>query len=187
VALFIWITANRARIVACSWQNLHMVARRSFLLLAGAGLVRASADDDRGFALRVFHKINEIREQNGSPALGWSEGLAECAREQSRRKVALRFPGHEDPERGGVAERLNTAGVRWMRSGENLFMERGWDDPVDYAVVFWWYSEGHKMNLLDSEYTLTGVGLAQARDRTWYATQIFVTPTPPGARLRQGK
>jgi|SRR6185312_2821605 len=164
-----------------------MVARRSVLLFGWALTALAAESDERRFALRIFHKINEIREQNGSPALAWSEAIAECSREQSRRKVALRFPGHEDPDRGGVAERLNSAGIHWMRCGENLFMERGWDDPVNYAVVSWWYSEGHKTNLLDPEYTLTGVGTAQARDNTWYATQIFVTPPPPGARLRSSK
>jgi uncharacterized protein YkwD len=162
-----------------------MIARRSILLFAGAAVARAAAGDDRRFALSVFDRINEIRQQNGSPALAWSEAVAECAREQSRRKVELRFPGHEDPERGGVADRLNAAGIHWITCGENIFMERGWDDPVNYAVVFWWYSEGHKRNLLDPVYSLTGVGLAQGRDKAWYATQIFVTPPPPGTRLRR--
>lgn len=161
-----------------------MITRRSVLLLAGTAVATAAPGDDRRFALSVFHKINEVRERNGASALGWSEAVADCAREQSRRKVALRFEGHNDPERGDVADRLNAAGIHWAHCGENIFMERGWDDPVNYAVVFWWYSDGHRMTLLDPDYTLTGVGLAQARDRTWYATQIFVTPPPPGARLR---
>ncbi|HWF06897.1 MAG TPA: CAP domain-containing protein [Bryobacteraceae bacterium] len=168
-----------------------MLSRRSLLLLTGAGFVRAAPGDDRRFALRVFRRINEIREKNGAPALGWSEAVAECAREQSRRKVELRFPGHNDPERGDVAQRLTAAGIHWMQCGENIFMERGYTDPVNYAVVSWWYSEGHRMNLLDPEYTLTGVGLAEARDKTWYATQIFVTPLltqqrQPPVRSRHG-
>jgi len=128
------------------------------------------------FAQRVFHGINEIRAHNGAEALRWSETVAACAREQSRRKVALRFAGHVDPERGGVDERLKAAGVTWSVCGENLFMERGWDDPVNYALVFWWYSPGHQANLLNPEFTQTGVGAEQAEDGSWFITQIFMTP-----------
>jgi uncharacterized protein YkwD len=163
-----------------------MVTRRSILSLVAVVTARAAAESDQRLARRIFQRINEIRTKSGSEPLAWSEAVAECAREQSRRKVALRFPGHNDPERGDVAERLNTAGIRWSRCGENIFMERGYEDPVNYAVVSWWYSEGHRTNLLDPNYTSTGVGLAQAHDKTWYATQIFLTPpAPPAARSRR--
>jgi uncharacterized protein YkwD len=139
--------------------------------------------DERDFARRIFSRINQLRERNGAEPLQWSDQLAECARQQSIRKVELRFPGHDDPERGGVAERLRTAGIGWSRCGENIFMERGWDDPVNFAVVFWWYSPGHQANLLNPEYTDTGVGLAQGPDQAWFITQIFLEP-PPQAHLR---
>jgi uncharacterized protein YkwD len=153
-----------------------MVTRRSILCTAaGAVLARtiaAAAGCDP--ARRVFQVINEIREQNGVAPLQWLEAIAECARQQSLRKVELRFPGHNDPARGDVAERLRTARIAWGRCGENIFMERGWDDPVNYALVFWWYSPGHQANLLNRDYTATGVGLAQATDKTWFVTQIFL-------------
>jgi uncharacterized protein YkwD len=132
--------------------------------------------EDRELARRIFSRINELRVARGAGELRWSEAVAECAREQSSRKVALRFSGHRDPERGDVADRLRTAGINWASCGENIFMERGWDDPVNYAVVFWWYSSGHQANILNPEFTLTGVGLSQGGDRAWFATQIFVTP-----------
>jgi uncharacterized protein YkwD len=166
-----------------------MVTRRSILQAITAGaLPRAGAAtiNTRDFARRVFRRINELRVQSGASALEWSDAVAECARQQSVRKVELRFPGHIDPARGDVAQRLNTAGISWMRCGENIFMERGWEDPVNYAAVFWWYSPGHKANLLDPDFTATGVGLAQATDKTWFVTQIFVEPPAPKVRGRHG-
>ncbi len=161
-----------------------MRSRRSFIRLLAlspaAPMLRADASDTAPeFAQRIFARINEIRLFNGSSKLAWSDALAECAREQSIRKVELRFPGHEDPQRGGVSDRLHTAGIDWSHCGENLFMERGWDDPVNYALVCWWYSPGHQANLLNPDFTETGVGLAQADDGTWFVTQIFRTPPPP--------
>jgi uncharacterized protein YkwD len=153
------------------------VLRRIGVGIAGPLLCRADAEDmDTGFAQRIFIKINEIRVLNGTGELAWSDAVAECAREQSIRKAELRFPGHDDPERGDVAQRLRAAGLEYSHCGENLFMERGWDDPVNYAVVCWWYSPGHQANLLKPDYTETGVGLAQAEDDSWFVTQIFRAP-----------
>lgn len=144
----------------------------------------ASSSDERDFARRIFSRINQLRDQNGAGPLRWSDPVAECARQQSIRKVELRFPGHNDPERGGIAERLRTAGIGSAHCGENIFMEKGWDDPVNFVVVFWWYSPGHQANLLNPEYTDTGIGLAQGPDQAWFITQIFLEP-PPRAPIRR--
>lgn len=128
------------------------------------------------FERRIFDRINEVRGECGSPALEWVNSLYDEAREQSVRKAALRFPGHVDPERGDVAQRLSTRGVVWSRCGENLFSERGYDDPVNLAVVCWWYSAGHRENLLNPAYLQSAVGIAMDPDERFYVTQIFVTP-----------
>ena len=153
-----------------------MITRRSLLqiALAAGALPRGNGEDE--FAKRIFSRINDLRVARAAVPLIWSESLAACAAQQSARKVQLRFPGHNDPQRGDVAQRLTTAGIGWMRCGENLFMERGWDDPVNFAVVFWWYSPGHQENLLNPEYTHTGVGLCQGLDEAWFVTQIFTQP-----------
>jgi uncharacterized protein YkwD len=46
--------------------------------------------------------------------------------------------------------------------------------------VFWWYSPGHRENLLNPDYTESGIGVAQAADGAWFVTQIFATPRPAG-------
>ena len=125
-------------------------------------------------ARRIFERINELRTLRLAPPMRWSEALAECARQQSERKRTLRFPGHEDPERGGIAERLNAAQIGWAKCAENLFSVKGWDDPVNFAVVFWWYSAGHQANILDPVFTQTGVGVTEGADGTYFVTQIFV-------------
>lgn len=158
------------------------MTRRSILRVAALGAGTryglASAADQHDLAARIFSQINQLRQQNGAESLEWSTALADCARQQSVRKAQLRFPGHDDPERGGIAERLHTAGICWARCAENMFMEKGWDDPVNFAVVFWWYSPGHQENLLNPAFTNTGVGLAQGEDEAWFVTQIFLESPP---------
>lgn len=128
------------------------------------------------FERRIFDRINELRGQSSAPPLEWVNAIYSEAREQSLRKAELRFPGHVDPQRGDVAERLNMRGLTWSRCGENLFSERGYDDPVNLAVVCWWYSAGHRENLLNPAYLQSAVGIAIDSDHRIYATQIFVTP-----------
>jgi len=154
-----------------------MNTRRDLFRIAAALSVASPGAAQQDFSRRVFDRINELRVARGSQPLSWSPAVAACAYEQSRRKVLLRFEGHNDPERGGVADRLNAAGIRWSACGENLFMEKGWDDPANLAVVFWWYStSGHQENLLNPIYTESAIGIAEAEDGTFFVTQIFVTP-----------
>jgi uncharacterized protein YkwD len=157
-----------------------MTTRREILavaLAATAGSATATPSDEEQYAYRIFRRINELRAVRGAPALIWSNAIATCAHEQSIRKAKLRFPGHNDPERGDVSARLNAAGIRWSRCGENLFMERGWEDPVNFAVTFWWYStSGHQQNLLAPEFTESAIGVVKADDDSFFVTQIFVTP-----------
>jgi uncharacterized protein YkwD len=153
------------------------VTRRLLLQLAAASSSRRpSPHPDSDYAWRIFTGVNQLREERGLAQLEWSDEIARCARQQSGRKVELRFEGHNDPERGSVAQRLRAAGIEWSRCGENIFMEKGWDDPVNFAIVFWWYSAGHQANMLDPNFTHTGVGLAQGADEAWFATQIFTKP-----------
>jgi len=152
---------------------------RRGLLSAALAFTGTTVGADRAcdeFAQRIFMRINELRVSRGVNALIWSRDLGRCALEQSIRKEQLRFPGHTDPERGGVSERLNAAGIQWARCGENVFQERGYDDPVHFAVVFWWYSPGHQENMLNPEYTLTGLGVTKGHDGTFFVTQIFTLP-----------
>ena len=155
--------------------------RRVFLAAPLSAITISARGENREpqiaeFERRIFDRINELRSQSGAPPLEWVNAIYSEAREQSVRKAELRFPGHVDPQRGDVAERLNMRGLTWSRCGENLFSERGYDDPVNLAVVCWWYSAGHRENLLNPAYLQSAVGIAIDPDHRIYATQIFVTP-----------
>jgi uncharacterized protein YkwD len=158
------------------------MTRRILLQTALATVAHAALNPDT-LARRIFDRINELRTQSGVEPLAWSARLGQCAKEQSIRKDRLRFPGHDDPERGSVSERLHTAGIPWARCGENIFSERGYADPVHYAVVSWWYSPGHTEKMRSPRVTQTGVGVAQGSDGTFFVTQIFVLPPPPAPKI----
>ena len=151
---------------------------------AGIGKRVTAASAPEQMARRVFDEVNGVRTDTGVDRLTWSDPVAQSAKEQSTRKAALRFPGHDDPERGPIAERLQRDGIPWQNCGENIFLARGIEDPVHYATVFWWYSPGHKANMVNPGYTHTGVGVVLAEDGTYFITQIFILPPQTTTRLR---
>ncbi len=153
------------------------MTRRSFagsLLLA----VSPKREDLRGMEKRVFDAIDNQREHIGVARLIWSDELAAAARAQSVNMMDRDFFAHVDPVQGDLAARLSSAGIRWVRCGENLFTETGYIEPVWTAIVEWMHSPGHKQTLLDPAFTYSGVGIARNAEGRYWMTQIFIVPPP---------
>ena len=85
----------------------------------------------------------------------------------------LRFFAHRDPQFGDVAQRLTRAGIPWTACAENVHEQQGYANPAEVAVRGWMGSAGHRKNLLDPRYTLTGIGVAAGPGGRYYFTQIF--------------
>ncbi|MDQ6699301.1 MAG: CAP domain-containing protein [Acidobacteriota bacterium] len=130
----------------------------------------------RDMEKRVFDAINNQRGHAGIADLIWSSALADAAREQSGNMMERGFFAHVDPLRGDLAMRLNAGGIGWIRCGENLFTEKGYIEPVWTAVVEWMHSPGHKQNILEAEFTHSGVGIARSDDARYFMTQVFTRP-----------
>ena len=147
-------------------------------LVVPAVLAAAPADDPLGrLARKVFDLANRQRRLHGVRPLEWSNALAEQARLQSTNMMERGFFSHTDPVRGKLAARLTAAGIRWSRCGENIFREKGLDDPADAAVDGWMKSPAHREGLLDPLFTHAGVGIAVSPDTEYFVTETFVRPT----------
>ncbi len=125
---------------------------------------------------RLFEAVNAVRVREGAPKLQWHAGAAAAAESHSRAMAQRDFFSHIDPKRGDLPARMKEAGVHWRLVAENLFEQRGCADAVQCAVDGWFNSPGHKRNLLNAEYTDTGIGIASNKRGTVYYTQIFLTP-----------
>jgi uncharacterized protein YkwD len=86
----------------------------------------------------------------------------------------LGFFSHQDPKRGSLGQRLGGGFSRGLMA-ENLHRSSGYNDPALVAVEGWMGSAGHRRNLLNRQFTSTGIGFSRARDGTWFATQIFAS------------
>ena len=143
---------------------------------------RDLADDEK----RVYYAVNNERAKRDVAPLNWSDQLAQAARDQSVRMQAEGFFGHIDPEYGTLQDRLALHGIAWSRCGENLFYEKGIEDPVPIAVISWRYStKGHFQTMMEPAFTHTGVGIATTIAGKFHVAQIFLTPPVPVPNRRR--
>jgi uncharacterized protein YkwD len=131
-------------------------------------------EEQRAVELRTFEAFNDERKKANLPALVWSDRVAELARDHSCRMVAAGFFSHEDPELGGVKQRLDRAGIPWRSYSENVFRIKDSPDCVASAMEEWLASVYHRTNILSTTSTTVGVGMATDGDDECYFTAIFL-------------
>lgn len=129
-----------------------------------------------GEASEIFQKVNTERRLKKLKPLRWNEKLSELASAYSQQMAEEDFFSHYDPDGKTVVDRAEDFGITdWNKIGENLFICEGFSDVPGVAIKGWMKSRSHKQNILDREWTDTGIGVYKtAEDRT-YITQVFMT------------
>lgn len=111
----------------------------------------------------ILRETNAARAEAGLPALAENACLAKLAQQHAERLAAEDRLYHQD-----LQVVLGKCGLR--TAGENAAMNyTGAADMVDQ----WLDSPGHRENLLNRDFTLIGIGVAQAKSGAWYGVQVF--------------
>ncbi|HEY0426429.1 MAG TPA: CAP domain-containing protein [Pyrinomonadaceae bacterium] len=137
---------------------------------AYTNLLGGFGDDEN----EIFTLVNQERRKKRLGNLSWDDRLARVARKYSQQMAKGNFFGHFDKNGNGVEERAEADKIKWKKIGENLFFCQGIDDFDAAAVIGWMKSPGHRENILDKDWTTTGIGVAESRDGKIYVTQVFV-------------
>ncbi len=124
--------------------------------------------------MSIFDGINRERRSHGLPDLIWREDVALAARLHSENMGNRNFFSHDDPVRGAFDQRMLRSVNGWNLCGENIYKEIGHYDPVRGAVSGWMNSPGHRANILNPNFTHTGIGASFGRDHYLYFTQDFI-------------
>ena len=136
--------------------------------------IRSVADAER--YLREL--TDERRRENGRAALTWDPRLAAVARRHAEDMRDHGFMGHRSPTTGEVGDRLRRAGYPYSFAAENISRSSSLWEAVESLLR----SPGHRRNLLATEPTHAGIGVAVATGadgtRTYLVTQVFARPTP---------
>ena len=142
------------------------VAQDSVEVSAAAGCTTVSGTKYYSKAYEVLTKVNEQRASNGEPALAMDASLMEAAMLRAA-EITIKFE-HTRPN----GEKCFT--VSGLAYGENIAY--GYSSSED-VMTAWMNSDGHRRNILDSDYTSIGVGCFY-KDNTYYWVQLFGINTP---------
>jgi len=141
--------------------------------------------------------INQVRIKHGLKPFRYSKKLAQIAHAYSQDMAARDFTSHYTPEGLSPWDRAKNAGFNIYKKekggirkgvGENLYQHWTWkessggekfyyveslDKVAQAAVVSWMNSPEHRDNILNPDYTMTGIGVSVSKDKKIRIIQEF--------------
>lgn len=126
----------------------------------------------------IIFITNKYRKENGDlTQLTRNDKLDISAREKLKDMFINQYFEHVSPSGIGIADLSEDTGYEYILIGENLAMGNFSDDKA--LVDAWMASPGHRVNILNSNYTQIGVSVGQGKfegRNVWMAVQHFGTP-----------
>lgn len=127
--------------------------------------------EDDSVSGKVIKLINEERAENGVPSLSSDDTLNRIAAMRAE-EISRKF-SHTRPDGTNCMTALEENGIINVYAAENIAAGQ---TSAKEAVNSWMKSEGHKTNILNENYTRTGVGMYKTDDSMkYYWVQIFTS------------
>lgn len=123
----------------------------------------------------IFEKVNAERQNIGLQVYSYNNSMEKYARIKSEDMGVRGYFDHSNPEGELITVTMSRDGVGYNAWGENIAYITGSTDPNFLASQFmnnWMNSEGHRANILSTNFTDIGVGVYSIGGAI-YATQEF--------------
>ena len=120
------------------------------------------------YVQQVIDLTNAQRSKNGLAALKADTQLNGVAQKKSLDMQQKHYFSHTSPTYGSPFDMMRDFGVTYKSAGENI--AQGQRTPQE-VVTAWMNSEGHRKNILSSNFTHIGVGFEET-GKHW--TQMFI-------------
>ncbi len=120
---------------------------------------------------QVAALVNQERAKHGLKPLKLNWELSRVARYKSQDMIDKRYFSHTSPTYGSPFDMMRNFGISYRTAGENI--AAGQKTPQE-VMNAWMNSDGHRKNILSSQYTEIGVGYAKGGQYGHYWTQMFI-------------
>ena len=118
----------------------------------------------------VFNLINQQRNNNGINSLKIDEEVQRVAKIKAQDMVNNNYFSHESPTYGNPFNILSNFKISYKTAGENIAA----NSSNSGAVTAWMNSSGHKANILNSNFTHTGIGVVSSQKYGKIFVQMFI-------------
>lgn len=116
--------------------------------------------------------MNADRRANGLPDLQVDSRLTTVAQNYAQDMVNRNYFSHTNPEGQTPFDRMKQAGISYSSAGENIAMNQN----VQAAETALMSDSGHRANILSSNFTKVGIGVAFDKNGNVYVVQDFINP-----------
>lgn len=120
---------------------------------------------------QVIDLTNEERAKNGLAPLAYNNELCNVARAKCQDMIDNHYFDHHSPTYGSPFDMMKSFNIDYSAAGENI--AKGQRNAHE-VVTGWMNSEGHRKNILNSNYNQIGVGCVKDSQGTIYWTQMFI-------------
>lgn len=124
--------------------------------------------------LKVFNLTNDERKKKELRPLVLSPFLSKLARAHSANMAKQMKMEHKLDDKTPF-DRLRDAGYKFAAASENIGMGDE-DATIEMIMEAWMASPAHRANILQTEFTEIGVGIARDQKGLIYYTQLFGRP-----------
>ncbi len=122
-------------------------------------------------ASQILSLVNQERQARGLAKLTLDAKANKVAQVKAEDMAKKGYFSHTSPTYGSPFEMLKYFGVSYKAAGENIAKGQ---KTAQSVMNGWMNSQGHKANILNSNYTKLGVGYAVDANGTPYWVQMFI-------------
>lgn len=119
---------------------------------------------------KALDLLNQDRAENGLSALQMDPELSRLARLKSTDMKENGYFAHQSPTYGSSSDMLKQFDYAFTAVGENIAHHA----TVEKAQAAFMSSDGHRTNILGSQWTKVGIGVCYDAQGFVYVTQLFV-------------
>ena len=147
------------------------------LLFAVPAVQSSRADEDgTSYRPRLLELHNAARAEQKAAPLVHNDLLAKAAQAHAQHMAKTGKFAHDGIGDGTIPQRIDAAGYKWSRAGENIaWSGQGTQDDTRAVMDIWLKSPAHRMQLL-SDYREVGFGRAAATGGKVYWVACFGNP-----------
>lgn len=122
---------------------------------------------------QVVNLVNAERAKAGLAPLKANTSLSNVAKVKAEDMRDNKYFSHTSPKYGSPFDMMKSFGIKYSTAGENI--AAGQKNPEE-VMKGWMNSPGHRANILSSNFTEIGVGLAKGGSYGTYWVQMFIKP-----------
>lgn len=119
---------------------------------------------------KLLELVNKARKDKGLNELTIDENLMKVARTKAKDMVENNYFSHQSPTYGSPFDMMRQFENAFKSAGENIAGNK----TVEGAFKAWMASDSHKKNILNGNFTVTGIGIEESKTYGKVLVQQFI-------------